>query len=73
MFWKKKKNKILIFLTLVSFTITMMYNLPNATGVVQKDSFVYILPTKNSTIFFKVENNQKVEILERKNGFIKSL
>jgi uncharacterized membrane protein len=69
----KRRNKILIFLTLVSFVITMMYNLPNATGIVQKDSFVYILPTKNSTIFFKVENNQKVEILERKNGFIKVL
>ena len=32
-----------------------------------------ILPTKNSTIFFKVDSNQHVEILQRKNGFIKVL
>lgn len=69
--WKRKK--ILIFLTIISFVIALFYNLPNAKGVVKKDSFVYILPTKNSTIFFKIENDQKVEILEKKNGFIKIL
>ena len=69
--WKRKK--ILIFLTIISFMIALFYNLPNAKGVVKKDSFVYILPTKNSTIFFKIENDQKVEILEKKNGFIKIL
>lgn len=69
--WKRKK--ILIFFTIISFMIALFYNLPNAKGVVKKDSFVYILPTKNSTIFFKIENDQKVEILEKKNGFIKIL
>lgn len=69
--WKRKK--ILVFLTIISFFIALFYNLPNAKGVVKKDSFVYILPTKNSTIFFKIENDQKVEILEKKNGFIKIL
>lgn len=69
--WKRKK--ILIFFTIISFMIALFYNLPNAKGVVKKDSFVYILPTKNSTIFFKIENEQKVEILEKKNGFIKIL
>ncbi|MDZ7818408.1 MAG: hypothetical protein U5K55_07235 [Aliarcobacter sp.] len=68
-----KRNKILMFLTLVTFIIALLYNLPNSKGVVKKDSYVYILPTKNSTIFFKVENDQKVEILQRKNGFIKVL
>ena len=29
--------------------------------------------TKNSTIFFKVEKEQKVEVLDNKNGFIKVL
>jgi hypothetical protein len=53
--------------------ISIIYFLPNSTGIVKKDSFVYILPTKNSTIFFKLENDQKVEILEKKNGFIKIL
>ncbi|MDY0051473.1 MAG: hypothetical protein RBR65_02935 [Aliarcobacter sp.] len=68
-----KRNKILMFLTFVFFIIALIYNLPNSKGLVKKDSYVYILPTKNSTIFFKVDNNQNVEILQRKNGFIKVL
>jgi len=68
-----KRNKFFMFLSILFFIIAVTYNLPNDTGVVKKDSFVYILPTKNSTIFFKVDNNQKVEVLERKNGFIKIL
>ena len=69
--WKRKK--ILFFVTSIFFIIAVFYNLPNKTGIVSKDSFVYILPTKNSTIFFKVEKEQKVEVLDNKNGFIKVL
>ncbi len=69
--WKRKKTVLL--LTSISFLVAVFYNLPNKTGVVSKDSFVYILPTKNSTIFFKVEKEQKVEVLDNKNGFIKVL
>lgn len=69
--WKRKK--IFLFLTLLFFIIALFYNLPNETGTVKKDSFVYILPTKNSTIFFKIDVEQKVEILDKKNGFIKVL
>ena len=58
---------------MVLLVISIIYLLPNSTGIVKKDSFVYILPTKNSTIFFKLENDQQVEILEKKNGFIKIL
>jgi hypothetical protein len=68
-----KRNKILMLLTVIFFIIALLYNLPNSKGIVKKDSYVYILPTKNSTIFFKVDNNQNVEILQRKNGFIKVL
>ena len=68
-----KRNKILMILAVITFVIALLYNLPNSKGIVKKDSYVYILPTKNSTIFFKVDNNQKVEILQRKNGFIKVL
>ena len=60
-------------LTLVAFIVALLYNLPNSKGIVKKDSYIYILPTKNSTIFFKVDSDQKIEILQRKNGFIKVL
>jgi hypothetical protein len=68
-----KRNKILMIFTVLTFIIALLYNLPNSKGIVKKDSYVYILPTKNSTIFFKVDNDQKVEILQRRNGFIKVL
>ena len=69
--WKRKK--IFLIFTLIFFVISLIYFLPNSSVIAKKDSFVYILPTKNSTIFFKLENDQKVEILEKKNGFIKVL
>uniref|UniRef100_UPI004047A59D hypothetical protein n=1 Tax=Aliarcobacter sp. TaxID=2321116 RepID=UPI004047A59D len=68
-----KRNKILLILMLLSLVIAIIYNMPNSKGIVKEGSFVYILPTKNSTIFFKLENQQKIEVLEHKNGFIKVL
>ncbi|MDD2886655.1 MAG: hypothetical protein PHY66_02545 [Aliarcobacter sp.] len=69
--WKRKR--ILLILSVIFLIISIIYLLPNPKGIVKKDSFVYILPTKNSTVFFKIENEQKVEVLEKKNGFLKVL
>ena len=68
-----KRKKIFLIISLIFLTISIIYFLPNSVGKVKKDSFVYILPTKNSTIFFKLQNDQSVEILDKKNGFIKVL
>lgn len=67
--WKRKKY--LLVVTVILFIISAIYLIPNQTGMLKKDSFIYILPTKNSTIFFKLANNEKVEILQKKNGFVK--
>ena len=69
--WKRKR--FLLILSVIFLLISVIYLFPNPKGIVKKDSFVYILPTKNSTVFFKIANDQKVEVLERKNGFIKVL
>lgn len=69
--WKRKK--IFLIFTIIFLLISLLYNMPNSTGVVKPDSFVYILPTKNSTIFFKADKEEKVEVLEKKDGFIKVL
>ena len=69
--WKRKR--IFLIISIIFLIFSIIYFLPNSTGIVKKGSFVYILPTKNSTIFFKLENEQKVEILDKKNGFIKVL
>ncbi|QKF60124.1 hypothetical protein ACN2EN_10895 [Aliarcobacter lanthieri] len=68
-----KRWKILLILTLISLIFAVLYNLPNQVGMIKKDSLVYILPTKNSTVFFKADNDMKVEILEKKEHFIKVL
>lgn len=69
--WKRKR--FFLILSLIFLLISVIYLFPNPKGIVKKDSFVYILPTKNSTVFFKIANDQKVEVLERKNSFIKVL
>lgn len=66
-----KRNKFYLFFTVVLFTASALYLMPNKTGFVKEGSFIYILPTKNSTIFFKLDKNQKVEVLNQKNDFIK--
>jgi hypothetical protein len=66
-----KRNKIYLIISIILLIISVIYLMPNKTGIVKKDSYIYILPTKNSTIFFKLENKEKVEVLNRKREFIK--
>ena len=69
--WKRKK--FLIPILLITLFFAVIYNLPNEKGRVKAESFVYILPTKNSTVFFKADKSLEVEILERKGQFVKVL
>lgn len=62
--WKRKKY--LIPFVVITFIFALIYNLPNDKGKIQTDSFVYILPTKNSTVFFKADKELEVEVLEKK-------
>jgi len=66
-----KRNKFYLVISIILFIISIIYLMPNSTGIVKKDSYIYILPTKNSTIFFKLEDKEKVEILNKKREFIK--
>ncbi|KAB7886005.1 hypothetical protein [Poseidonibacter ostreae] len=66
-----KRNKIYLAISIILLIVSVIYLMPNRTGIVKKDSYIYILPTKNSTIFFKLDNKEKVEILNRKKDFIK--
>ena len=66
-----KKNKIYLGISIVLLIISIIYLMPNKTGVVKKNSYIYILPTNNSTIFFKLDNSERVEILNKKSEFIK--
>lgn len=68
-----KRKRYLIVISVILFVITVVYFLPNKTGTLKKGTYVYILPTKNSTIFFQLDNEQNVEILDNKQGFVKIL
>lgn len=48
-----KRYKIVLFLTIISLITAVLYNLPNSTGIVKPDSFVYILPTKTQQFSLK--------------------
>lgn len=66
-----KRNKVYLIVSLILLIVTILYLMPNKIGIVKKDSFIYILPTKNSTVFFKLEKEQRVEVLNKKKNFIK--
>jgi|GEM_PF-381852 len=60
-----------VFLTLIFLIIFILYNLPNEMVKVKQNSNIYILPTNKSTVFFKLPVEQKVEILNKKDNFVK--
>ena len=66
-----KRRKILYFITIVLGIIAIIYLTPYRNGVILKDAYIYILPTKNSTIFFQTSNDLEVNILEKKGKFVK--
>lgn len=67
--WKRHKAYLVISILLL--VLAVIYLMPNRTGIVKKDSYIYILPTKNSTIFFQLKNEEEVEVLNTKKEFIK--
>lgn len=66
-----KRNYIILLLSIVTFIIFSTLAMPNKLINLKKDTVIYILPTKNSTIFQKVTKQSMVEEMKRKNGFIK--
>jgi len=68
-----RKKFIYIFFTLIFLIIFILYNLPNERVKIKEGSNIYILPTNKSTIFYKINKTQKVEILNKKGNFLKIL
>lgn len=66
-----RKRFIYIFLTLILLIIFILYNLPNEMMRVKEGSNIYILPTNKSTVFYRVMKVQRVEILNKKDEFLK--
>ncbi len=66
-----KRNYIYIILFLISLIFFIIFVMPNKTIKLKPNSVIYILPTKNSTIFQKTTESISVEDMKRKNGFVK--
>lgn len=66
-----KRKKIFLIAGLISLIVLLVYVMPNKTGLIKKDSYIYILPTKKSTIFQKTNKDYVVEISIKRGDFIK--
>lgn len=67
--WKRKYIFLILFLMLS--IVFILFAMPNKTIKLKANTVIYILPTKNSTIFKKVSSTVTVEDMKRKNGFVK--
>lgn len=67
-----KKDRWLIFVTIFILILTYLF-IPNKKILLKKDIKVYILPTKSSTIYEVLNSKKLVEIINKKDGFIKVL
>ncbi|RXJ67920.1 hypothetical protein CRV08_08885 [Halarcobacter ebronensis] len=66
----RRRFYILILFLIVAITFTI-FAIPNKLIKLKADTVIYILPTKNSTIFRKLSGEIIVEDMKRKNGFVK--
>jgi len=67
--WKRKK--VYLIFILISAIGLLTYSIPNKTSILKKDSYIYILPTKKSTIFQKTNKDYLVEVSIKRGEFVK--
>lgn len=70
-FFIVKKSKKVLFISLLPLYLLYDLTLNNDSCILKKNTNIYILPTKNSTIFKVVEEDIKVEIINEKENFLK--
>lgn len=68
----KRKNSYIVIAIVLSI-LFFIFAKPNGAMIIEQDTKIYILPTKNSTVFYITANKQMVEILDKKRPFIKIL
>jgi len=70
-YFRRKFKYLFIGILFMTFFIILM--IPNQRMIVEENTKVYILPTKNSTIYKIVDEQQEVEILIQNDNFLKIL
>jgi len=66
-----RRRFLYIFLALIFLIIFILYMLPNEIVKIKQGSNLYILPTNKSTVFYKIDKLQNVEVLNKKDIFLK--
>lgn len=72
MYLIKRKNSYIVIAIILSI-LFFMYAKPNSAMIIDEETKIYILPTNNSTVFYITPKKQMVEILDKKEHFIKIL
>ena len=67
-----KKNRYL-FIMVILISIVGYLFIPNKKTIVQAGTKIYILPTKYSTVYKVLENKELVEIINKKDKYVKVL
>jgi len=67
-----KQNRYLLVVTLSIIILAYLF-IPNKKILLEKDIKVYILPTKNSTVYKTLNSRHMVEVINEKENFIKVL
>lgn len=67
------KNYFLLFLALVSFALSFLLDTNTQTALLKAGTRVKILPTNPSTFFYTANSNEKVEILGKRQNYVKIL
>jgi len=68
-----KREFFFLFFAVIFMTLLIYMIWPNSKIILNKNTKVYILPTSNSTIFSIIKKKEEVEILIKKDHFIKVL
>jgi hypothetical protein len=73
LFYLKTKKLYLLILSLIVGFFVFYIRMPISKIILDKNVKLRILPTKNSTVFYKTEQSIKADILLKKDGYIKVL
>lgn len=68
-----KRRKILLFLIAIALGVFAATFIPNKMAILKSSSNIYILPTKNSTLFQTTSRGMEVEVLMQKDEYLKIL
>lgn len=67
--WKRKYYYLVLFM--LTLIVLILYLMPNKQAFVKNNTTIYILPTKNSTIFYKTKKVNVVQVVMKKEHFVK--